>query len=75
VRINGGFFVFRQGIFDVMNPGEELVLKPFERLIEKRELLAVPHDGFWQNMDTFKDKMQLDELVATNRAPWRVWQE
>jgi glucose-1-phosphate cytidylyltransferase len=73
VRINGGFFVLRREIFDYMNPGEELVLEPFQRLIEKRQLLAIPHDGFWQNMDTFKDKMQLDEMVSRGKAPWKVW--
>ena len=74
VRINGGFFVLRREIFDHMRPGEELVLEPFQRLIEKRQLLAVPYDGFWRNMDTFKDKMQLDELVAKGTVPWQVWQ-
>jgi glucose-1-phosphate cytidylyltransferase len=73
VRINGGFFALRREIFDYMRPGEELVLEPFTRLIEKRQLLAVPYDGFWRNMDTFKDKMQLDELVAQGRVPWQVW--
>jgi glucose-1-phosphate cytidylyltransferase len=73
VRINGGFFILRREIFEYMNPGEELVSEPFERLIEKRKLIAVPHDGFWQNMDTFKDKIQLDEMVSRGRAPWQVW--
>jgi glucose-1-phosphate cytidylyltransferase len=75
VRINGGFFVLRREIFDFMNPGEDLVVEPFERLIAKRQLLAVPYDGFWRNMDTFKDKMQLDELVAEGRVPWQVWRK
>jgi glucose-1-phosphate cytidylyltransferase len=56
-----------------MRPGDELVLQPFERLIEKRALAAVPYDGFWRNMDTFKDKIQLDELVAQGTVPWQVW--
>lgn len=73
VRINGGFFVFRREIFDYMRPGEELVLAPFERLIAQRQLLAVPHDGFWQSMDTFKDKIQLDDLLSRGRGPWQVW--
>jgi glucose-1-phosphate cytidylyltransferase len=75
VRVNGGFFVFRKEIFDYMNPNEELVLEPFQRLMQKRELLAVPHDGFWQNMDTFKDKMQLDEMMSRGKTPWLVWQK
>ncbi len=75
VRINGGFFVLRKEIFDYMGPNEELVLEPFQRLMAKRQLLAVPYDGFWRNMDTFKDKMQLDELVAQGRVPWQLWQK
>jgi glucose-1-phosphate cytidylyltransferase len=73
VRINGGFFALRSEIFDYMNPGEELVIEPFARLIERRELIAVPYDGFWQNMDTFKDKIQLDDMVSHGHAPWLVW--
>lgn len=73
VRINGGFFVLRREIFDVMNPGEELVVEPFGRLIERQELVAVQYDGFWQNMDTFKDKIQLDEIEAKGHPPWQVW--
>lgn len=73
VRINAGFFVMRREVFEVMNPGEELVIEPFQRLIDRRKLIAVPYDGFWQNMDTFKDKMQLDEIVAAGDPPWAVW--
>ncbi len=75
VRVNGGFFVLRTEIFDYMNPGEELVLEPFARLIEKRLLIAHPFDGFWQNMDTFKDKTILDEMVQKGEAPWQVWKK
>jgi glucose-1-phosphate cytidylyltransferase len=73
VRINAGFFVLRRSIFDVIEPGDELVLEPFDRLIKERELLAVPYDGFWRNMDTFKDKIQLDEIYAAGSPPWKVW--
>jgi len=73
VRINGGFFVFRRDILDYIQDGEDLVLEPFDRLIGKRELLAYPFDGFWRNMDTFKDKQHLDDLVAAGRTPWQVW--
>jgi glucose-1-phosphate cytidylyltransferase len=71
VRINGGYFVFRREIFDFIEPGEELVEEPFARLIERRELLAYPYDGFWEPMDTIKDKQKLDALVERGRAPWR----
>jgi glucose-1-phosphate cytidylyltransferase len=73
VRINGGFFALRNEIFDYLKPGEELVIEAFSRLVEKRQVLAVPHDGFWQNMDTFKDKLQLDEMMARGHAPWQAW--
>jgi len=70
VRINGGFFVFRREILDVIEPGEELVERPFARLIERGELLAYPYDGFWEPMDTIKDKQRLDALCESGNAPW-----
>jgi len=73
VRINAGFFVLRKEIFDYLQPGEELVGEAFDRLIEKQLLRAVPYDGFWQSMDTFKDKIVLDQIVERGRAPWQVW--
>jgi glucose-1-phosphate cytidylyltransferase len=75
VRVNGGFFVFRSDVFDYIREGEELVVEPFERLARARQLIAHPYDGFWRNMDTFKDKTGLDEMWATDRAPWRVWKD
>ena len=72
IWINGGFFVMRQQIFDYMRPGEELVREPFQRLIERNALLAYKYTGFWQCMDTFKDKQHLEELNQ-NAAPWKVW--
>ena len=72
IGINGGFFVMRREIFDHMRPGEELVRQPFQRLIDKRALLAYKYTGFWQCMDTFKDKQHLDELNQ-GAAPWKVW--
>jgi glucose-1-phosphate cytidylyltransferase len=73
VRINGGFFAFRTEIFDYMRPGEELVEEPFARLIEAGQLTAYEYDGFWQCMDTFKDRMALEDLMARDEAPWQVW--
>lgn len=73
LRVNGGFFVFRQEIFDYMRPGEELVEEPFGRLAESRKLLAYPYDGFWMAMDTAKDKQRMDELYGTGKPPWYVW--
>jgi glucose-1-phosphate cytidylyltransferase len=71
VRINGGYFVFRRGIFDLIRPGEDLVAEPFGRLIERGELLAYPYDGFWEPMDTIKDKQKLDSLLEGGEPPWR----
>lgn len=72
VWVNGGFFVIRKEIFRYLGPGEELVREPFQRLIEQRALLAYRYSGFWQCMDTFKDKQVLEELDQTV-APWKVW--
>jgi glucose-1-phosphate cytidylyltransferase len=74
IWINGGFFVLRNEIFRYIHPGEELVRQPFQRLIEKRALLAYKCTGFWQCMDTFKDKQCLEELNQ-GRAPWKVWRQ
>jgi len=70
--INGGFFAMRNEIFRHIQPGEELVREPFQRLIDKQALLAYKYTGFWQCMDTFKDKQLLEELNLGS-APWKVW--
>ena len=72
IWINGGFFVLRKEIFRYIHPGDELVRQPFQRLIEKGALLAHKCTGFWQCMDTFKDKQCLEELNQ-GAAPWKVW--
>ena len=74
VRVNGGFFVLDQAIFDHMEPGDDLVLDPFERLMKCGRLFAYPHDGFWASMDTFKDRQTLEDLHQAGQAPWRVWE-
>ena len=71
--INGGYFIFKREIFDYINEGEELVQEPFSRLIEMKQLIAYPYNGFWACMDTFKDKQQLDELYDRDQAPWEMW--
>lgn len=72
IWINGGFFVMRNEIFRYMQAGEELVREPFQRLIARNGLLAHKYAGFWQCMDTFKDKQRLEELNQ-GTAPWKVW--
>jgi glucose-1-phosphate cytidylyltransferase len=72
--INGGYFILRREIFDYINEGEELVEEPFNRLIEQRKLLTYRWEGFWQCMDTFKDKISFDRMEARGQCPWMVWQ-
>ena len=71
--INGGFFCFKNEIFDYMREGEELVEEPFARLIEEEQLLAYKYQGYWSCMDTFKDRQQLDEVFNRGDAPWELW--
>jgi glucose-1-phosphate cytidylyltransferase len=73
MRINGGFFILRQEIFDWIKEGEELVNEPFQRLAAAGKLLAFPYDGFWACMDTFKDKQLLEDLYSRGQVPWEVW--
>jgi glucose-1-phosphate cytidylyltransferase len=71
--INGGFFVLRQDIFSYIHEGEELVEEPFTRLIAERKLASFRWDGFWQSMDTFKDKISFDRMEARGDCPWMIW--
>jgi glucose-1-phosphate cytidylyltransferase len=71
--INGGFFVLRPEIFDYMEEGDELVEKPFQRLLAQRKLLVYRYPGFWQSMDTLKDKINFDRMEARGHCPWAVW--
>jgi len=73
VRINGGYFIFNDRIFDYIREKEELVNGPFQRLINEQQLVGYPYDGFWASMDTFKDKQELENLWGTGAAPWEVW--
>jgi glucose-1-phosphate cytidylyltransferase len=73
--INGGFFCLRNGIFDVLNEGEELVEQPFQRLMAQRKLHARKHEGFWAAMDTFKDKITFDRMEAKDECPWMLWRD
>ncbi len=72
-RMNGGFMVLRNEIFNYMRDGEELVEEPFRRLITDGRLMAHPHEGFWACMDTFKEKQHLDDVFSRGHAPWAVW--
>ena len=73
LMINAGYFVMRPGIFDYIKEGEELVEAPFQRLIEKRLLGVNRYRRFWQQMDTFKDKITYDRMEAQGKCPWMLW--
>ena len=73
LRINSGYFAFRKSIFKYIRAGEELVREPFQRLIQEKRLLAYEYDGFFQAMDTFKDRQQLENLLGSGLAPWELW--
>jgi glucose-1-phosphate cytidylyltransferase len=70
IWVNGGFFVFRNRIFDYIKDGEELVNEPFRRLIDEGELIAYRHEGFFRAMDTLRDKQILEEMVERGEMPW-----
>ena len=72
-RINGGFFVLRREILNYIREGEELVDQPFARLIAARKLVTFAWDGYWQCMDTLKDKITFDRMEARGDCPWKLW--
>ena len=73
--INGGFFVLSPKVIDLID-GDQSVWEqePLEKLARSGQLAAFPHNGFWQPMDTLRDKMLLEELWQTGQAPWKVWE-
>jgi glucose-1-phosphate cytidylyltransferase len=75
IRINAGFFVLKRDIFKYIRAEDELVIEPFQRLIEDQQLAAFEYDGFFAAMDTFKDKQRLDDLYESGQPPWEVWKE
>ncbi len=72
IWINGGYFLFRREIFDYMRQGEELVINPFQRLIEAGLLSAHKYEGFWRTMDTLRDRQILEDMIEQGKMPWRV---
>lgn len=72
--INGGFFVLERSVLDRINANNTVFEKePLEGLAGDGELVAYKHSGFWQPMDTLRDKQQLEELWLSGSAPWKVW--
>jgi glucose-1-phosphate cytidylyltransferase len=72
--INGGFFVLSPKVIDYID-GDHILWEqePLQRLAEEGELKAYEHPGFWQPMDTLRDKQLLEELWSKGQAPWKVW--
>lgn len=72
--INGGFFVLESSVFKLID-GDSTVWEqePLQRLASDGQLLAHQHRGFWQPMDTLRDKQQLEELWQGGQAPWKTW--
>jgi glucose-1-phosphate cytidylyltransferase len=72
--VNGGFFVLDPTVLDLIE-GDNTVweTEPLERLSAASELMAFKHAGFWQPMDTLRDKIHLESLWASGNAPWKLW--
>lgn len=72
--INGGFFVLEPGVLDLIE-GDHTIWErePMEILSERQQLGAFVHTGFWQAMDTLRDKNLLEDLWHSGKAPWKVW--
>jgi glucose-1-phosphate cytidylyltransferase len=71
--VNGGFFCFGRPALDALTPDSVLEREPLERLAAAGELRAFRHEGFWACMDTHKDAVELGDLWAQGRAPWKLW--
>ncbi|MBL0311616.1 MAG: glucose-1-phosphate cytidylyltransferase [Holophagaceae bacterium] len=72
--INGGFFVLDRRVLDYIEGDETLWESgPLEQLASEGQLMAFKHPGFWQPMDTFREKQLLEKLWESGRAPWKVW--
>lgn len=74
--INIGFMVMEPAIFDLID-GDSVTFEkePMNRLVEKKELVGYVHTGYWQCMDTLREKRQIEELWDTGKAPWKLWED
>ncbi len=73
--VNTGYFIFRKEIFDYIDYGDELVDQPFKKLIKNKRLITWEHKGFWTQMNTFRDKKNIDDIYEHGNPPWEVWSE
>ena len=72
--INGGFMVCEPGMIDYIDGDHQMLERePLERIARDGQLMAFRHDGFWQPMDTLREKQMLESLWNEGRAPWKVW--
>jgi glucose-1-phosphate cytidylyltransferase len=72
--INGGYFVLEPSVIDLIDDDSTIWERgPLETLATSGQLAAFKHTGFWQPMDTLRDKMLLEDLWASGSAPWKVW--
>ena len=71
--VNGGFFVFRREVFDLLGDDDVLEGAPLERMAKDGQLMAFRHTGFWAALDTYKDAVTLNELCESGRPPWQAW--
>ena len=72
--INVGYMVMQPEIFDYIEGNFSLEQEPMAKLVQAGEVMAYKHEGFWQCMDTIRDKKKLEALWDTKQAPWKVWQ-
>jgi glucose-1-phosphate cytidylyltransferase len=73
--INAGFFVMQPEVLDYIRDDQTILERePLEQLAAKEQLLAYKHDGFWQPMDTLRDKNSLEDLWKSGKAPWKIWE-
>jgi glucose-1-phosphate cytidylyltransferase len=72
--INGGYFILRQGIFDYLEEGDDLVMNGCVRAAAAGRFRAVRYDGFWAPMDTLKERAALEQMHASGSSPWALWQ-
>ncbi|PJO38298.1 glucose-1-phosphate cytidylyltransferase [Delftia acidovorans] len=73
--INGGFFVLSSRVLDLLDNDQTVWEQaPLTQLAEQGDLMAFEHEGFWQPMDTLRDKQKLEELWEQGQAPWKIWE-
>lgn len=73
--INGAFFVLEPGVFDYIEGDHtQFEKEPLENLARDGQLMAFRHEGFWQCMDTLRDKVRLEKLWESGEAPWKIWE-